>query len=69
MPYPGEESAVPSTPHARRAALRASLEEEIWPRIPKRLLGKGVTKQEREEILGYAPSTGVTSTDRKHGGR
>lgn len=29
------------------------LEREIWPRIPKKLLGKRVTKSERERILGY----------------
>ncbi len=29
------------------------LEEEIWPRVPARLLGRAPTKKEREEILGY----------------
>jgi len=65
------EVAEPVTPHtatspssfqspaARRAALRRRLVEEIWPRIPKELLGRGVTKPEREEILGYSRSTGV----------
>jgi prevent-host-death family protein len=68
LPFPDEHVALP-TPAARRGALRALLEEEIWPRIPQRLLGKGVTKQEREEILGYAPSTGASKKDRTHGGR
>ncbi len=31
------------------------LETEIWSQIPDELLGKGITKAEREEILGYGP--------------
>jgi antitoxin VapB len=31
------------------------LEEEIWPAIPASLRGKVISKQEREEILGYGP--------------
>lgn len=41
---------------ARHAALRRLLMERIWPRIPKKRLGKGIRKQEREEILGYGRS-------------
>ena len=33
--------------------LRRLLEEEIWPSIPKSVLGKKVTRKERERILGY----------------
>ena len=29
------------------------LEREIWPSIPRKLLGRRVTKAERERILGY----------------
>lgn len=29
------------------------LEREIWPNIPRKLLGRRVTKSERERILGY----------------
>jgi len=29
------------------------LEREIWPNIPRKLLGRRVTKTERERILGY----------------
>jgi len=29
------------------------LEREIWPSIPRNLLGRRVTKRERERILGY----------------
>lgn len=29
------------------------LEKEIWPNIPRELLGRRVSKGEREKILGY----------------
>jgi antitoxin VapB len=29
------------------------LEKEIWPNIPKNRLGRRLTKNERERILGY----------------
>ena len=29
------------------------LEREIWPNIPRKFLGRRVTKKEREQILGY----------------
>ena len=29
------------------------LEREIWPNIPRKLLGRRVTRRERERILGY----------------
>jgi len=29
------------------------LEREIWPNIPRKLLGRAVTKAERQRILGY----------------
>jgi hypothetical protein len=29
------------------------LENEIWSNIPRKLLGRPVTKKEREAILGY----------------
>jgi antitoxin VapB len=35
--------------------IRRWLETEVWPRIPEELRGRGVTKGEREEILGYGP--------------
>lgn len=31
------------------------LEEEVWPKIPAELREKGISKEEREEILGYGP--------------
>jgi antitoxin VapB len=39
----------------RAAALRRLLEDEIWPQIPRDVLGKRATKEEREAILGYGP--------------
>jgi antitoxin VapB len=30
-------------------------EREIWPQFPPGVLGKPITKEEREEILGYGP--------------
>lgn len=29
------------------------LEKEIWPNIPRKDLGRGITKKERERILRY----------------
>jgi prevent-host-death family protein len=46
-----EESFCPKD--ARRAALRRLLEEEIHPRVPAELQGKGISKREREQILGF----------------
>jgi len=40
----------------RRAEVMRFLEREIWPQIPRRLLGRGVSKREREKILGYGES-------------
>ena len=37
----------------RRSLLERLLREQIWPRIPEDVRGKRLTKQEREEILGY----------------
>lgn len=39
----------------RGEALRRLLEDEIWPQIPPEVLGKPVSKEEREAILGYGP--------------
>ena len=34
-------------------SLLAFLQDEIWPQIPKELLGTRLTKAEEEEILGF----------------
>jgi antitoxin VapB len=39
----------------RRARIRTFLEREVWPRVPKKQLGRKLTKREREAILGYGP--------------
>ena len=31
------------------------LEERVWPKIPKHLLGKPVSQTEIDEILGFGP--------------
>lgn len=31
------------------------LREEVWPSVPERILGKRVSRRERERILGYSP--------------
>jgi antitoxin VapB len=36
-----------------RPAMVDFLEREIWARVPSDLRGKPITKEEREEILGY----------------
>ena len=42
----------------RGERMQTFLEREVWSRVPKQLLGKQISKQEREEILGYG-SEGV----------
>ena len=39
----------------RAEELRRFLAQEVWPRVPRRVLGKRITRQEREAILGYGP--------------
>jgi antitoxin VapB len=42
----------------RGEMLQTFLEREVWPRVPKQLLGKKLSQKEKEEILGYG-SDGV----------
>lgn len=37
----------------RLAQVMDFLEREIWPTVPRKLLGRRVTRSERERILGY----------------
>ncbi len=39
----------------RGQALRRFLEQEVWPEIPRNVLGRRTTRREREAILGYGP--------------
>jgi len=43
------------TREEREARLQRLLELEIWPQLPPGVRGRTVTKEEREEILGYGP--------------
>ena len=36
-------------------SLRRFLVEEAWPQVPKEVLGRPLSREEREEILGYGP--------------
>ena len=44
-----------SSARERARRLRAFLVDEAWPQMPDDVLGTGVTKDEREAILGYGP--------------
>jgi antitoxin VapB len=39
----------------RGQELHRFLEEEAWPQVPPGVLGKPISRSEREEILGYGP--------------
>jgi antitoxin VapB len=39
----------------RRAEVMRYLEREVWPKVPSELLGRGLSKEEQEEVLGYGP--------------
>ena len=39
----------------RASEVMRFLEREVWPKVPRKLLGRGVSKREREKILGYGP--------------
>lgn len=42
-------------PRRRGESFLEFLEEEIWPNIPKSELGRRLTREEEDEILGYGP--------------
>lgn len=50
-----ERLSLRGTKRHRREDLLRLLEEEIWPSIPARLLGKKLSRREKERILGYGP--------------
>lgn len=41
--------------HSRAERLSRFLEGEAWPQIPDDVIGKAVSRAEREAILGYGP--------------
>ena len=44
----------PSIAERRRRVVHL-LETRIWPAIPRKELGRRITRQEKEQILGYGP--------------
>ncbi len=48
-----ERLALTKPPSRRQEALRRFLTEEAWPQVPDEVLGKPLTRTERERILGY----------------
>ena len=40
---------------SRYDRMLAVLQNKIWPQMPPDVLGKPLTKEEEEEILGYGP--------------
>ena len=40
---------------AGRRGLREFLETRVWPQVPPDVLGKPLSKEEEEQILGYGP--------------
>jgi antitoxin VapB len=48
-------SSRPTSKKRSAEEIRRWLETEVWPQIPDELRGRGLTKAEREEILGYGP--------------
>lgn len=50
-----EQLAHQAVRQSRGESFLSYLEEEVWPRVPQGVLGQRLTKQEKEEILGYGP--------------
>lgn len=38
-----------------RGRVMRCLEREVWPKVPSELLGRGLTREEQEELLGFGP--------------
>lgn len=47
--------APAADPEALVARWRRYLEEKVWPNVRPEFRGRRVSKEEREEILGYGP--------------
>jgi antitoxin VapB len=50
-----ERLAVRAAHRDRARKFMKFLEEEIWPYVPRSVLGKRISRRERERILGYGP--------------
>jgi antitoxin VapB len=40
---------------ARRLELRAYLEKNVWPMMPPAELGRALSREQEDQILGYGP--------------
>lgn len=45
-----------ASPAERRARVLAFLKKKVWPAIPGEQLGRRLTREEEDAILGYGPS-------------
>lgn len=45
-----------ASPGDRRARVVAFLKKKVWPGVPKEQLGRRLTREEEDAILGYGPS-------------
>jgi len=48
-----ERLALQAAPQDRVATLTRFLEREVWPLVPPDLLGRGISQEEQDAILGY----------------
>ena len=39
----------------KKAQLLAFLEHSVWPKVPRRVLGRPLSRKEEDAILGYGP--------------
>lgn len=44
------------SPHDRETRVIHFLEQEVWPRIPGDQIGRRLSRDEEDEILGYGPA-------------
>jgi antitoxin VapB len=51
-----ERLAYQIAPRERLQDLYRFLEREVWPSVPADVLGKRLTREEEEAILGYGPT-------------
>jgi len=50
-----ERLALGRSKASRPDRIEALLRSRIWPQIPRDVLGKAVSREEKEAILGYGP--------------
>ena len=46
---------LPVVKRDRVTELRRYLEKEVWPVVPRRVLGRRLTRREEDAILGFGP--------------